>query len=121
MQKKTYRIERVTELIQMELMSLLRLEASDPRFSKITISNVEISKDISIAKIFFTTQEEDAKALERALNKASKYLRHLLSQRVLLRNTPRLQFYYDKHEARAQRLDFLIESAIKQDHADIDQ
>ena len=130
------RAQRVGDQIQKELASLIQLEVSDPRIGMVSITGVEVSRDLSHAKVFVTvmnTLSEDANVnqltlsspgeLDRieveenieALVKASGFLRTMLSKRLRTRSIPKLQFYYDNSIERGQQLSGLIDNALKAD------
>jgi len=70
----------------------------DPRLGFITINRVEITKDLSYAKIFFTVlgEDKDANLALHGLESAAGYIRRLLSDRIEIRHTPELIFKLDK-------------------------
>lgn len=96
---------------------LVRSEVQDPRLGLISISGVEVSRDLAHAKVFFSTLGDDAAADEtlRVLNGAAPYLRHLLSQRVVMRTVPQLHFFHDHSLEDGARLSALIDQAVKRD------
>lgn len=95
---------------------MLVREAKDPRFGEVTVSQVEVSRDLSHAKVYVTlhADSEIAPTLS-ALNKAAGYLRHGLAQRLRLRYLPELHFVHDASLERASRVSALIDSAIAED------
>ena len=130
------RVQRVGDQIQKELASLIQLEVSDPRIGMVSITGVEVSRDLSHAKVFVTvmnTLSEDASVNQltlsspgkldrieveeniKALTKASGFLRTMLSKRLSTRSIPKLQFYYDNSIERGQQLSGLIDIALKAD------
>ena len=130
------RAQRVGDQIQKELASLIHLEVSDPRIGMVSITGVEVSRDLSHAKVFVTvmnTLSEDANVNQltlsspgeldrieveeniKALTKASGFLRTMLSKRLRTRIIPKLQFYYDNSIERGQQLSGLIDNALKAD------
>jgi ribosome-binding factor A len=130
------RAQRVGDQIQKELASLIQLEVSDPRIGMVSITGVEVSRDLSHAKVFVTvmnTLSEDANVNQltlsspgeldrieveeniKALSKASGFLRTMLSKRLRTRSIPKLEFYYDNSIERGQQLSGLIDNALKAD------
>lgn len=110
------RPQKLGDQIQRELSGILMRELRDPRVGMVTITAVDVSPDISHAKVFFTTLD-DAKAKQAAegLNAASGFLRSQLAQRIKLYTTPELRFVYDESVARGDRLSRLIDSALHKD------
>ena len=130
------RVQRVADQIQRELASLIQMEVNDPRVGMVSVTGVEVSRDLAHAKVFVTvlnTLTDDAQINEStlsepgdldkleikenidALNKAAGFLRSLLAKRLSTRSVPKLRFYYDGSIARGQQLSSLIDSALAAD------
>lgn len=99
MQKQYSRSSRVSDLLQREIAVLIQQEIKDPRLGKmVTVSAVEISRDLSFAKVYITqldTEKENVQMTLKILNHAAGYIRSRLGQQVKLRITPQLKFVYD--------------------------
>ena len=110
-QRSSGRPQKLGDLIQRELSELLQRELRDPRVGMITITGVDVSPDISHAKVFFTTlsQEHVAQATQ-GLRRAAGFLRSQLARRIKLYTTPELRFEYDESVERGDRLSRLIDS-----------
>ncbi len=117
MPKDYSRTLRVADQIQRELADLIQNEIKDPRIRQITITAVEVTRDYSHAKVFFTTlaSREEKFLVENGLEHAKGFLRSNLSHRMKLRITPELHFFYDESVERGVRLSKLIDEAIAQD------
>lgn len=115
---KTYkRSQRINDLIQTTLAQIIQRDAKDLRFGMITITGVEVSHDLALAKVFVSVLEEGkAKETLVALNNAAKYLRYELANAVELRVTPELKFIYDDSTVRGHRISSLINDSLKDDH-----
>ncbi|OGT38192.1 MAG: ribosome-binding factor A [Gammaproteobacteria bacterium RIFCSPHIGHO2_12_FULL_38_14] len=115
MKRGFLRKERVADAIQKALARLLLKEMHDQRFHLVTITGVELSKDLSYAKIYVSVlvDEEDIQSLIQTLNLASKSLRYHLAREVKLRIVPELKFVYDESTARGFRISKLIDDAAK--------
>ncbi len=110
------REDRVGTEIHRELALLLRDEARDPRLSSVTLQEVRVVRDLSHAKVFFSLLDTtQAKASERALNKAAAFLRRRLAQAMSLRSVPRLTFIYDTSFETGARVSSLIDQALAKD------
>ncbi|MCO6413544.1 MAG: 30S ribosome-binding factor RbfA [Thiogranum sp.] len=116
------RTRRVGEQLQRELATLIRDEIRDPRLGLVSISAVEVSRDLSHAKVFFSTLGSDQQADDSlaVLEGAAGYLRRLLGQRMTLRNVPQLHFRQDHSLADGARLSALIDSAVRDRQPDSD-
>ncbi|MDH5552922.1 MAG: 30S ribosome-binding factor RbfA [Nitrosomonas sp.] len=117
MPKDYSRTLRVADQIQRELADLFDHEIKDPRVGMITITGVEVDRDYSYAKIFYTTlgSKEDNFLVEKGLERAKGFLRSSLSHRMKLRTVPQLQFVYDESVERGVRISNLIDEAIAQE------
>lgn len=107
----TRRQRRVSELVHRELSSLLMFQARDPRLAEVTITAVEVTPDLLLARAHFTVLGGDAEEEEaqQALARASGFLRSELARRVRLRFVPELSFSLDKSAKYARRIDELLE------------
>lgn len=103
------RRRRVGELIQRELAELLR-RVKDPGISTmVTIGDVDVSRDLSYADVYYTILgDDDRTATADGFRRAAGYLRAELAGRVRMKKMPRLRFHYDESESRARRLDALL-------------
>ena len=114
MKKKSGRPQKLGDLIQREISELVQRELRDPRVGMITITSVDVSPDLSHAKVFYTTLdpahvEEAAQGLKRAAG----FLRSQLAKRNKMNTTPELRFAYDESVERGDRLSRLIDAALK--------
>ena len=112
--KSSGRPQRLGDLIQRELSDLIRLELRDPRVGMLTITSVDVSPDLSHAKVFFTLFEK-AKLEDtlHGLKRSAGFLRSQLAKRIKLYTTPELRFEYDESVERGDRLSRLIDSTKK--------
>jgi ribosome-binding factor A len=117
------RTRRVGEQLQRELATLIRDEIGDPRLGMVSISGVEVSRDLSHAKVFFSTlgEQQDADMSLQVLQGAAGFLRRLLGQRLVMRHVPQLQFKQDHSLEEGARLSALIDAAVRADQADDDE
>jgi ribosome-binding factor A len=105
------RPQRVGDLIQRELSDLVARELRDPRVGMVTLTSVDVSPDLSHAKVFFTLLDKDhLHEVQQGLARAAGFLRSQLAKRVTLYSIPELRFEYDESIERADRLSQLIES-----------
>ncbi|WP_105201061.1 MULTISPECIES: 30S ribosome-binding factor RbfA [unclassified Pseudoalteromonas] len=113
------RTERVAQQIQKEIAVIIQREIKDPRLGMVTVSAVEVSRDLSYAKIFVTVfnQEDESKTKQsmRILNDASGYIRSLLGKRIRARIVPELRFVIDTSLLEGMRISNLVESVMRED------
>ena len=116
MAKEYSRSERVADAVQRELAVLIRDEVRDPRVGMLSITDVEISRDLAYGKIYVSfvgeRDDDEIKGAMAALNGAAGYLRRLLAAQIKLRITPALTFFYDDTGRRGQQLSALIDYAV---------
>jgi len=115
MPKDYARTDRVAEQIQRELAELVRLEIKDPRIRMVTLTGVEVARDYSHAKVYYTTLDGSSKAVQQGLERASGFLRSQLAHRMKLRITPQLHFVFDASVERGAHLSQLIDQAVASD------
>jgi len=118
MAKDFSRTRRIGEQMQRELATLIQQEIQDPRLGMVTVSAVEVSRDLAHAKVFITVlndEQQDIAASLEVLNRAGGFLRHELGRRMTLRTVPALHFVYDESMARGNALSRLIDEAVKSD------
>jgi ribosome-binding factor A len=110
----TARGARIADQIQRSLAELLRLEVRDPRVGLVTLTGVDLSRDQSHAKVWFTVMgtEETVRAAAEGLTNARGFLRSELSHRLTTRKVPELHFEYDESVERGVRLSRLIDEAV---------
>jgi ribosome-binding factor A len=125
MAKEYSRTQRVGDFLKQELAGLIQFEVRDPRVGMVSITDVEVSRDMSHAKVYMTVMgkesEEDAKESIDALNKAAGFLRTKIARSNNARTTPKLRFYFDSSVGRGQYLSNLIEKAVSNDQHNAEQ
>jgi len=113
------RQEKVAEAIRQEVSLIIHEELKDPRLGFVTITKVELSHDLSFAKIFFSVlggEEEYAKTAE-ALESALGYIRKLVSERINLRFAPDLSFREDRSGEYSVHIQKLLEEVRTEDES----
>ncbi len=118
MPKDYPRSERIASQIQRELAALVQHSVKDPRLSSPSILEVQVSKDLSQAKVYFSVlHSDDAPQSLTALNHASGFLQREIGKVLKARITPKLKFIYDDSNIRGRNLSDLIDSAVAQDQS----
>lgn len=110
----TARSARIAEEIQRSLAELIRLELRDPRVGLVTLTGVELSRDQSHAKVYFTVlgSADEAQDAGLGLAHAAGFLRSELAHRLTTRKVPELHFEFDASVERGVRLSRLIDEAV---------
>ena len=115
--KKFLRSERLSELIHKELAIIIVKFCQDPRLEKLTITNVKLSADLSIAKIYFTNfnninteniDQNNIKQVLKSLKNASNFFRNQLANKISLRKIPELKFFYDDNMISGSKIEILL-------------
>lgn len=127
MAKEYSRTQRIGDQMQRELAQLIRREVKDPRVGLVTITAVDVARDLGHAKVYITVMGNDgaeqvAQSI-KVLSAASGFLRTQLGREMKLRSVPQLHFVYDESVARGVHLSALIERAVAEDsqHRDADK
>lgn len=105
---------RVGELIMEEMANIILYgEVNDPRLRNVVITGVDMSDDLSHAKIYFTTMDKDmpVKDIEDGFDKAKGFIKRILSKRLRLRKFPELNFRYDESLEKGYRVDKLLKDS----------
>ena len=110
------RSERVAGQLRRDLAKLIQQEIKDPAVGFVSLSDVEVTRDLSHAKVFITVFEpEKAKDSLQALQHAASFLRRRLSQELRLRHVPELHFVHDDSVEKGSHIDELIAKALHSD------
>ena len=113
MKRSSGRPQKLGDQIQRELSNLLQREVRDPRVGMVTITSVDVSPDLSHAKVFFTILEKQKlEETAQGLKRSAGFLRSQLARRIKLYTTPELRFVYDESVERGDRLSRLIDSVV---------
>jgi len=114
MPREFSRNQRLGAQILRTLSELLRFETKDPRVADISLTAVELSKDLSIARVYFSmlNPDDDPQPAQTGLKKAAGFLRSKLSAALTVRRVPELRFVHDDSIARGAEMSRLIDAAI---------
>ena len=116
MPREFKRSERVAGSLRRELAKLIQLEIKDPEVGFVSLSDVEVTRDLSHAKVFITVFEsEKAASSLKALQRAAGYLRKRLGQEMRIRSVPELHFHHDASVETGLKMDSLIDAAVASD------
>ncbi|WP_455811560.1 30S ribosome-binding factor RbfA [Pseudomonas graminis] len=120
MAKEFGRPQRVSQELQKEIAIILQREIKDPRLGMmVTVSGVDVSRDLAYAKVFVTfLNDKDEAAIKgglRALGDASGYIRTLLGKAMRLRIVPELTFFYDNSLVEGMRMSNLVTNVVRND------
>ena len=115
-QKSFHRTDRVSAQLRRELGTLVHEAVREHGLPSVSVSDVEVTRDLAHAKVFVTAlmPERSAEAM-KGLKELSRELRMELARRVKLRHVPELHFHYDDSVDRGER----IETLLRENAADL--
>jgi len=115
------RAHRVGELIQKEISALLLRGLNDPRIGFVTITGVDVTPDLHLARVYYTViGDESARSnCAAGLKSATSFIRQQLGRQLQMRYTPDLLFQYDTSVDYGSRIDSLLRDIKRSedDHA----
>ncbi len=105
------RSAKVADAIRVELATLLVSKVRDPNLQGVSISRVDVTDDLSIARIFFTVldNQKGVKSAGKGLERAKGFMRSHIAKTLNLRFTPALQFRYDETAQKVEELDTIFQ------------
>lgn len=118
MAKEFSRTQRVAQQLQKEIAIILQREIKDPRIGMVTVSGVEISRDLAYAKVFvtfLTVGDQTPEGGLAALDEAKGYIRSLVGKAIRLRITPEINFFFDQSLTEGMRISNLVSETVRQD------
>lgn len=99
------RTRRVAERVRKELSMLLARSARDPGLLGVTVTDVRMSADLQLARVYYTLVDgSDRRSAARGLRRAQPYLRREIGHRLQLRQVPEMRFLYDDSTERQDRI-----------------
>ena len=112
MNKGYSRATRVADLLKEEISEMLCKEVKDPHIGFITITDVEVSKDLKHAQIFYTILGDEKQEEESAdaLSRVSSFIKKQLGKRLRMRYIPEIIFKYDHSLAYGTKIDHILNS-----------
>jgi ribosome-binding factor A len=104
------RPDRVGEEIRQELSLLLAREVHDPGIGFVTLTRVKVSPDLQLARVYYTLlgDEKAHEATEKALGRATPFLRRMIGARIRLRRVPEIRFEFDKSVENQDRIEQIL-------------
>ena len=103
------KIDRLNNMFVEEISKIIHDEIKDKDVGFVTITDAKITNDLSFAKIYITTLDNDREKVLKALNKASGFVRSLLCDRVKIRKMPEIHFVYDDSIEYGKKIEDIIE------------
>ncbi|CCW39325.1 ribosome-binding factor A [Streptococcus agalactiae] len=113
-----HRIDRVGMEIKREVNEILRLRVNDPRVQDVTITDVQMLGDLSMAKVFYTihsTLASDNQKAQIGLEKATGTIKRELGKKLTMYKIPDLQFVKDESIEYGNKIDEMLRNLDKKD------
>lgn len=113
------RYEKVAQAIKEEVSSIIHEELKDPRLGFVTITRVDLTKDLRFAKIFFGVLggDTDLKKTKAALDSSLGFIRRLVAQRLQLRFATEIAFKEDRSSEYSVRIQEVLDEIKEQDES----
>lgn len=104
------RPDRVGEEIRHELATLLSREVHDPGIGFVTLTRVKVSPDLQLARVYYTMlgDERSRRETEKALERATPFLRRQIGARIRLRRVPEIRFEFDRSVENQDRIERIL-------------
>ena len=115
MPREFARHQRLGAQIQRTLSELLRFETKDPRLQGVSLTTVDLTRDLSVAKVYFSLldPEGNAESALEGLEKASGFLRGRLGREIKVRHVPELRFVHDDSAEHGMKISEMIDGALR--------
>jgi ribosome-binding factor A len=107
------RTDRISALLRREVAVLVHGDVRGGLLPEVSVSDVEVSRDLAVAKVFVTAlKAEEAPAALAILKEEAKRYRQTLAKQLALRTMPELRFHYDDSVDRGDRIDQLLRESL---------
>ncbi len=105
------RLERVAQQLKREISKILLNEVRDPRIGFLTVTNVKVSPDLRVAKVYYTIlgDEKLIESTQQGLESATRYIRRLVAHRMKIKFVPEIRFYFDSELTRRLKVDKILD------------
>lgn len=113
MPREFSRQQRLGAQLRRSLSELLRLDVKDPSVRTVSLTTVELSRDLSVARVYFSLlkPDDDPEPAREGLERAAGYLRRRLGRELAIRHVPELRFVHDDSIEHGARISKLIDDA----------
>ena len=110
---------RVQEALRQEISKIVQVEMKDPRVGFITVTKVDLTKDLRYARVYFSIlgEDKDKKLALKGLNNAKGYIKGLVADRIKLRFMPEIAFAIDESLEHTKHIYDILDQ-IKRERSD---
>lgn len=114
MNKESFRDRQISGQMKKVLSSILFNDVKDPRVKSVTITDIKVTKDLSIARVYYRFYDEtDALEVQKGLEKSADFMFNRLRKALRMKRIPSLTFFYDEMPDNASRIDELLQDLNK--------
>ena len=115
MPREFSRNQRLGTQILRTLSELLRFETKDPRLEGVSLTGVDLTRDLSVARVYFSllSPDADVQPVMEGLDKATGFLRAKLGGAINVRHVPELRWVHDDSAAQSAKISELIDGALR--------
>lgn len=108
--------ERLEMILQREISNILQFELKNPKLGFVTVTDVQVSRDLSIAKVYisFLGKQERNDAGLRVLEHSKGYIRSNVAKKLTIRKMPELVFIQDKSLEQGNRIEGILKNIEKE-------
>lgn len=103
------KLDRLNNMFTEEISKIINEEVKDKSIGFVTITDSKVTNDLSYAKVYFTSLDDDKEKVANALNKASSFIRTMLCDRINIRKMPEIHFVFDESIDYGKKIDDIIE------------
>ena len=120
MAREFSRNQRLGTEVLRTLSELLRFETKDPRLQRVSLTGVDLSRDLSVARVYYSLLDPDeaVEPVAEGLQRAAGFLRSRLGRELQIRHVPELRFSHDDSAAESVRISQLIDGALHSNDAE---
>jgi ribosome-binding factor A len=117
MPREYSRNQRLGTEVLRTLSELLRFETKDPRLKNVSLTGVDLSRDLSVARVYYSMMDpaDSVEPVKEGLQRASGFLRSKLGSSLKIRHVPELRFMHDDSAEESDRISQLINRALYPD------
>lgn len=115
-----HRIARLNEQLKRELAELIRTDVRDPRVGVVTVTAVDVTSDLSVARVYVRAlgEPEEVDEALAGLDAAAPFLRGALGKELSIRRIPELRFQRDESLEHARRIEEILSEVLPEDEAE---
>ena len=103
------KIDRLNNMFVEEISKIIHQDIKDKDVGFVTVTAAKVTNDLSFAKIYITSLNDDREKVLNTLNKASSFIRTMMCDRVKIRKMPEIHFVYDESIEYGKKIEDIID------------